>query len=163
MPTQDFWFVFIKTGSCFVYFSKLHFFLALFFFFFRAAFAAYGSSQARGGIRATAALLQCSSWQHRILSPPSRAGMEPESSWSLVGFISAVPQQELPSCISDYIVQPRSSQKMAIQCILFGSCLFFQMVEAAVCSAISRPAFCFHAAFNLLCVCSVYSEPSSSR
>ena len=37
-----------------------------------------------------------SSWQHQILHPRVRPGIESTSSWILVGFVSAVPQQELP-------------------------------------------------------------------
>ena len=36
-----------------------------------------------------------SSRQHWILNPPSEPGIEPVSSWMLVGFISAEPQWEL--------------------------------------------------------------------
>ena len=46
----------------------------LFLLFFRAAPSAYGGSQARGRIRATAAGLHHSSWQHWILHPLSEAG-----------------------------------------------------------------------------------------
>ena len=83
--------------------------LVYFFFFllFRAIPMAYGSSHARCQIRATAYTiatamsdqscicnLLCSSWQHRILNPPT--GIEPASSWVLVGFIADEPQRELP-------------------------------------------------------------------
>ena len=44
------------------------------FFLFMAAPAAYGSSRARGGIRAAATSLQHSSWQHWIFSPLREAG-----------------------------------------------------------------------------------------
>ena len=68
-----------------------------FFCFFRAAPAAYGSSQARGP------QLQ----QHQIQPPPllmatldplthrARPGIEPASSWVLAGLITAEPRQEL--------------------------------------------------------------------
>ena len=39
--------------------------------------------------------LHHSSWQHWILYPPSEAGMEPASSWILVGLVAAKPQREL--------------------------------------------------------------------
>ena len=41
--------------------------------FFRATPMAYGGSQARGLIGAVAAGLQHSSWQCRVLNPPSKA------------------------------------------------------------------------------------------
>ena len=50
-----------------------HRFLFVCFCLFRAAPTAYGSSQARGEMRATAAGLHHSSWQCRILSPLSEA------------------------------------------------------------------------------------------
>ena len=81
--------------------------------FFRAAPAAYGGSQARGPIGALAAQPQQRQiWAasttyttaHTNSGSPThwaRARIEPTSSWILVGFISAVPQQELPNlCIN---------------------------------------------------------------
>ena len=85
-----------------------------FFFFFRAATAAYGSSQAKGWIRAVATSLRHSLHQrgcgiramstthttaHSNAGSPThwaRPGIEPMSSWLLGRFISAAPQQELP-------------------------------------------------------------------
>ena len=74
---------------------------------FRAAPEAYGSSQARGPIRATVAGLHHSSRQRRIQIMPVayptaycnagspthrvRPGVKPTSSWILVGFVSAAP------------------------------------------------------------------------
>jgi len=52
-------------------YSYLFFFLFSFFCLFRAALMAYGGSQARGRIRATAASLHHSSRQHQILNPLS--------------------------------------------------------------------------------------------
>ena len=40
--------------------------------------------------------LHHSSWQRQILNPLSRLGIEPTSSWILVGFVTAEPPQELP-------------------------------------------------------------------
>ena len=67
---------------------------------FRAAPAAYGSSQARGRIGAKASWdsicicnLHHSSWR-QVLGLLSKA--EPASSWILVGYFSTVPQQEVP-------------------------------------------------------------------
>jgi len=77
----------------------------------RATPAAYGGSQARGQIRAAAAGLHHShsnAGSEPYLRPPpqlaaspdplthwARPGIEPASSWTLVSFASAVPQQEL--------------------------------------------------------------------
>ena len=70
----------------------------------------YESSQSRGRIRATAASLHLShstagseprlrpnhsSWQCGIINPPSEARDQTPSSRILVGFVSALPQQEL--------------------------------------------------------------------
>ena len=62
----------------------------------RATLKAYGSSQARGGIRATATSLHHSHSNARSLTHWARPGIEPTSSWFLVGFVSAAPQWELP-------------------------------------------------------------------
>ena len=89
-----------------------------FFFFclFRAAPAAYGGSQARGRIGATAASLH-HSWiwtasatytaaqgNARSLTHWVRPGIKPISSWILVRFVTTKPQQELPelSLLLDY-------------------------------------------------------------
>ena len=92
-----------------------HSITVLFFsFLFRAAPGAYGSSQARGWIGAAAAGLghshsnagsshvcdlHHSSRQLQILNPLSK-GIEPISSWILVGFVSAEPQWELQQSFS---------------------------------------------------------------
>ena len=74
------------------------------FLLFRAACVAYGSSQARGQIGAAAASLchtaasvtytttnsNAGSFIHRV-----RPGLEPLSSWILIGFVTTEPQQEL--------------------------------------------------------------------
>ena len=78
-----------------------------FFWFFRAAPTAYGSSQARGPTGATAANLHHShsntgsetyTTAHGNTGSPThgaRPGIEPAASWILVGFVSAAPQWEL--------------------------------------------------------------------
>ena len=89
------------------YFILFYFILFYFILLFRAAPVAYGGSQTRGLIGATAARLyttattmpdpSCvcdinhSSRQCRILNPLSEAMVEPTTSWFLVGFVSAVP------------------------------------------------------------------------
>ena len=87
----------------------------LFFFFFglfRPAPVAYGGSQARGLIRATAVGyaratatpdpscicdLYHRSRQHRILNPLSEARDKPATSWFLMGFVSTEPWWESPN------------------------------------------------------------------
>lgn len=85
--------------------------LAFFFFWlFRAALVTYASSQTRGQMGSVAAGLQHShshagsepclrptpcSRQCQIPDQGARLGIEPESSWTLVGFVSTAPQQEL--------------------------------------------------------------------
>ena len=64
---------------------------SLFLGIFRAAPLAYGSSKARGQIRATAAsICNTGSLTHWV-----RPGIEPDSSWILVGFITTEPQWKL--------------------------------------------------------------------
>ena len=82
------------------------FFLSFFFFFLRAAPVAYGRSQARSQIGAAAASLHHShnnmgselpTWQCLILNPlRERPGIEPASSWILVGLVTVEPQWGLP-------------------------------------------------------------------
>ena len=75
------------------------------FFLFRAALVAYGSSQARGRIGAASCQptttathdLSRVCW---ILNPLSEARHRPAPSWTLVGFITAEPPQELLKCYS---------------------------------------------------------------
>ena len=69
--------------------------------FFRAAPASYGDSQARGRIRAVAAChshnmesATTARGNARSLTHWARPGIKPESSWILVRFVSALPQQE---------------------------------------------------------------------
>lgn len=86
-----------------------HFFF--FFWLFRAALVTYASSQTRGQMGSVAAGLQHShshagsepclrptpcSRQCQIPDQGARLGIEPESSWTLVRFVSTAPQQELP-------------------------------------------------------------------
>ena len=73
------------------------FFLFFFFFFvfclFRAAPEGYGGSQARDLIGETAAGL-CHSHSNAGPLTQQRPGMEPATSWFLVGFVSAAPWLE---------------------------------------------------------------------
>ena len=82
-----------------------------FFNLFRAAPAAYTSSQARGPIGAIDAGLHNSHSNTRSEPPCDlyhssrqhwwRPGIEPTSLWMLVRFITTAPQQELPKIISN--------------------------------------------------------------
>ena len=81
--------------------SQLGAFLFFSFLLFGATPVAYGASQARGLIGATAATatqdpsricnLHCNSWQCWILNS-LRPGIEPETSWYLVRFVSSAPR-----------------------------------------------------------------------
>ena len=82
------------------------------YYLFRATPAAYGSAQARGGIGAAAAGLHYSHssigiWatfvtytsaygNTRSLTHWERPGIEPTSSWTLVGLLTTEPQQDFP-------------------------------------------------------------------
>ena len=94
----------------------------LFFkFLFRAATAAYGSSQARGWIGAPAAGLHLQPQQHRIqvtsvacaiacgkawsLTHWARPGMEPASLWIPIGFLIHWTTKETPNFKSKYILK----------------------------------------------------------
>ena len=98
-------------NMCMHFVSFYVLFILSFCLFFRAAPTAYGGSQARGPIRATAAGLHHShsnvgselSATYIIahgnagsLIPWARPGTKPETSWFLVGFVSAAPWQKLP-------------------------------------------------------------------
>ena len=71
--------------------------LSLLLLIFRAAPTAYGCSQARGRIRATAAGLHHRHRNTGSLTHWTRPGIKPTSSWILVGFVSAEPWRELPN------------------------------------------------------------------
>ena len=68
--------------------SCLFLFLFLFFCLFRATPMAYGSSRARGQIGAAAASLHPSHSNVGYCTHSGRPGIEPESSWILVGFLT---------------------------------------------------------------------------
>ena len=79
--------------------------LSFSFFLFGAAHVAYGTSQARGWsyscqpqqcqIRAASATYTTAHGNARSLAHWVRSGIESSTSWLLVGFVSAAPQQEL--------------------------------------------------------------------
>ena len=66
---------------------------------FMAAPTAYGSSQARGQIRAVAAGLRRSHSNTGSLTHQVRPGIKPMSSWILVRFVSTEPQWELSGLV----------------------------------------------------------------
>ena len=79
------------------------FFPFFFFFFLRTIPSAYGSSQAKGRMRATATPDPSTSAAYtiahsitRCLTHWARRGIKPVSSWILIGFVTIEPQQELP-------------------------------------------------------------------
>ena len=72
------------------------FFLSFFFFFPQGRTKEYESSQARGQIGTPAPSLHHSHSNSESLTHEARPGIEPVSSWILVGFVSAEPQWELP-------------------------------------------------------------------
>ena len=63
---------------------------------FRASHVAYGSSHARGRIRAKASSLNHSPSNASYLTQWAKPGIQSTSAWIPVGFISLEPQQELP-------------------------------------------------------------------
>ena len=67
-------------------------------FFFRAAPAACGGSQARGRIKSYNCRPIPEPQKHNAVSLTqwSRPGIEPATSWLLGGFVSTVPQWKLP-------------------------------------------------------------------
>ena len=93
-------------------FFKCYFLFFSYFCLFKAAPAAYGGSQARRLIGATAAGLHQSNSNPRSklyttahgntgsLTHWARPGIEPETSWFLVGFASAAPWWELQMLLS---------------------------------------------------------------
>ena len=75
--------------------GNLTFLTNAFFFLFRATPAAFGSSQARGPIRAAAADLYHSHSNTRSLAHWARPGIESTSLWLLVESVTAEPHREL--------------------------------------------------------------------
>ena len=74
-----------------------NFFFKFYFLLFGVSLKAYGTFQARGRIGATAAFATAHSKAGSEPHPlPTEPGIEPTSSWVLVGFIFTMPQWELP-------------------------------------------------------------------
>ena len=104
-------------AGIFIYFYYLFIclFIYLVFYPFRAAPTAHGGSQARGSNQNHSCPPLPGPQQHRIWAVPAiyttapgsagslthwaRPGIEPATSWLLVGFISNVPQWELPQAV----------------------------------------------------------------
>ena len=109
-------------------------FFEMYFCLFRAAPTAYGSSQARGWIRAVDADVYPQPQQHWVwaasvtyttacgnagsLTHWERPGTEPISSWILVGFITTEPQQEL--LMEDFLFCTPDLFVIYPICLLFG-------------------------------------------
>ena len=84
-----------------------------------AAPAAYGSSRARGQIGAAAADLHCSHSNARSLTHWARPGIEPVSSWILVGSVCAEPWWELlPLFLKLFFFTPRVDFTALLFCLL---------------------------------------------
>ena len=82
----------------------------LFFWLFRVAPAAYGGSQARGPVVAVAAgLCHSHAGSKLCLRPPplARPGIEPTTSWFLVGFVSAAPGRELQNIVFGTLMEEK--------------------------------------------------------
>ena len=100
------------------------FFVCLFcwfvlFFALRVPPMAYGGSQARGQIRATAAGLRHSHRNARSLTHWARPVIKPATSWFLVRFISIVPWRELQA--GDLIALPQRQARSLTQCATAGT------------------------------------------
>ena len=91
----------------------------LFIFLFRASPAAYGNSQARGQIGATAAGLHHSHSNARSLTHWSRLGTQPVSSWILVRFVSTELWWELPLSLSLFFFLRNQSNTCTFQKIKY--------------------------------------------
>ena len=87
-----------EISSLYTLLLKIWFWWVFFFplWLFRDTPMAYGSSQARGPIRATASSLCHSDSHTRSLTYWASPGIKPTSSWILVGFITTEPWWELP-------------------------------------------------------------------
>ena len=86
------------TGSLFLCYKVHSLYIYIFFFrLFRVAPAACWSFQARGRIIAVAAGLCHSHSNARSLTHWARPGIEPTSSWILLGFLTTAPSRELPT------------------------------------------------------------------
>ena len=146
----------LVTGLLFACFLS-RFFVELkkkfFFCLFRVASVAYGGSQARGQIRAVAAGLchnhsnarskPCLRRTPQLMATPdplihsSRPGIKPASSWILVRFISAEPQQELQKKFFIYckLVSPLLNVCFSYIFSQPTACLFILLTEFAVVEA----------------------------
>ena len=103
--------------------SNILIFLIFVFLLFGATPTAHGSFQAKGRIRATSLGLHHSHmwdpsricdlhwnlWQRWSMTYWARPGIEPTSSWILVGFVSTAPQRELPQPTFYYLLKWFSS------------------------------------------------------
>ena len=98
-----------------------------FFFLFRAIPTTDGSSQARGWMGSTAASLHPSHSNARSLTHWARPGIKPQSSWILVGFVTAGPQGELLLMkYLSWLTLPLSQQVLPEDRLLFISKIIFK-------------------------------------
>ena len=82
----------------FNFFYHFYLFIYLVFHLLRATSQHIGGCQARALIGAVAAGLHHSSGNAGSLTHCMRPGIEPATSWFLVGFVSTAPRQELQVC-----------------------------------------------------------------
>ena len=126
-----------KSAFAFSFSFLSSFFFFFFFCLFRAAPSAYGSSQARGPIGATAAGLHHSHSTARsklhvtyttvhgisgLLTHLARPGIEPVSSWILVGFVNHWAMTETPKSV------------FSICCVKFYSILYIPLLYSSHCT-----------------------------
>ena len=89
-------------GLYFMHTISFYFFIFLLFFFFRAPPEAYGGSQPRSLIGATAAGLHHSHSNNGSLTHGVRPGIEPATSWFLDRFVSTAPWKNTHNFISNH-------------------------------------------------------------
>ena len=94
------WGVAIQWMYPFILFYFIYLLIYL-FLLFRTTLKACGSSQVRGPIQSELQLLAypTAHGNPRSLTHWARPGIEPSSSWTLVGFVTPKPQQELPQWV----------------------------------------------------------------
>ena len=104
----------------FILFCFVLFYFILFYLLFRAVPTAYGGFQARGRTRAVAAGLHHNHSNAGSLTHWARTGIEPASSWTLVRFVYAEPQQELLQYLTSFWQHSKMSSNALKGCLKIG-------------------------------------------